>query len=244
MQVYIYILDIRISADASRRTIATKGSCMPSRYTRKTMATHCTLIQVIIIIIILRMRSACAEALQTYIYIYTHRESLVRNHEPCAKALGNNYIYVLDVRISADASRRTIATKGSCMPSRYTRKTMATHCTHIQVIIIIIILRMRCACAEALQTYIYIYIYTHRESLVRNHEPCAKALGNNVVMIPLRTEVCAGIIESVDSINRDERGFPLTQYITNGRISRARYTITHFKHHHRILRLISIGMSV
>ena len=63
---------------------------MPSRYTRKTMATHYTHIQVIIIIIILRMRSACAEALQTYIYIYTHRESLVRNHEPCAKALGNN----------------------------------------------------------------------------------------------------------------------------------------------------------
>ena len=29
------------------------------------------------------------------------------------------------------------------------------------------------------------------------------------------------IIESVDSINRDERGFPLTQYITNGRISHA-----------------------
>ena len=28
------------------------------------------------------------------------------------------------------------------------------------------------------------------------------------------------IIESVDSINRDERGFPLTQYITNGGISR------------------------
>ena len=27
-------------------------------------------------------------------------------------------------------------------------------------------------------TYIYIYIYTHRESLVRNHEPRAKALGN------------------------------------------------------------------
>ena len=31
------------------------------------------------------------------------------------------------------------------------------------------------------------------------------------------------IIESVDSISKDERGFPLTQYITNGRISRARY---------------------
>ena len=29
------------------------------------------------------------------------------------------------------------------------------------------------------------------------------------------------IIESVDSISRDGRGFPLTQYITNGRISRA-----------------------
>ena len=27
---------------------------------------------------------------------------------------------------------------------------------------------------------------------------------------------------------RDERGFPLTQYITNGGISRARNTITHF----------------
>ena len=30
------------------------------------------------------------------------------------------------------------------------------------------------------------------------------------------------VIESVDSISRDERGFPLTQYITNGRISRVR----------------------
>ena len=52
------------------------------------------------------------------------------------------------------------------------------------------------------------------------------------------------IIESVDSISRDERGFPLTQYITKGRISWARYTITHFKHHHRVLRLISYRMSV
>ena len=38
------------------------------------------------------------------------------------------------------------------------------------------------------------------------------------------------VIELVDSISRDERGFPLTQYITNGEISQARYTITHFKH--------------
>ena len=52
------------------------------------------------------------------------------------------------------------------------------------------------------------------------------------------------IIESVDSISKDERGFPLTQYITNGRISRGGYTFTHFKHHHRVLRLFSYSMSV
>ena len=52
------------------------------------------------------------------------------------------------------------------------------------------------------------------------------------------------IIESVDSINRDERGFPLTQYITNGGISSARNTSTDFKHNHRVLRLISNRMSV
>ena len=51
-------------------------------------------------------------------------------------------------------------------------------------------------------------------------------------------------IESVDSISKDERGFPLTQYITNGRISRGGYTFTHFKHHHRVLRVISYRMSV
>ena len=39
------------------------------------------------------------------------------------------------------------------------------------------------------------------------------------------------IIELVDSISRDEPDSPLTQYITNAGISRARYTITHFKHH-------------
>ena len=52
------------------------------------------------------------------------------------------------------------------------------------------------------------------------------------------------IIESVDSISRDEGDAPLMQYITNAGISRARYTITHFKHHHRVLRLISNRMSV
>ena len=52
------------------------------------------------------------------------------------------------------------------------------------------------------------------------------------------------IIQSVDSISRDERDAPLTQYITNAGITRARYTITHFKHHHHVLRLISNRMSV
>ena len=52
------------------------------------------------------------------------------------------------------------------------------------------------------------------------------------------------IIKSVDSVNRDERGFPLTQYITNGGISRAKNTITHFKHHHFVLQRISNRMGV
>ena len=52
------------------------------------------------------------------------------------------------------------------------------------------------------------------------------------------------IIESVDSISRDEPDSPLTQYITNAGISHARYTITHFKHHHRVLRLISNRISI
>ena len=52
------------------------------------------------------------------------------------------------------------------------------------------------------------------------------------------------IIESIDSMSRDEPDSPLTQYITNAGISRARYTITHFKHHHRVLQLISNRISV
>ena len=51
-------------------------------------------------------------------------------------------------------------------------------------------------------------------------------------------------INNTDSISNDERGFPLTQYITNGRISRGGYTFTHFKHNHRVLRLISYSMSI
>ena len=47
------------------------------------------------------------------------------------------------------------------------------------------------------------------------------------------------IIASVDSISRDEPDSPLTQYLTNAGIFRARYTITLFKHHHRVLWLIS-----
>ena len=63
------------------------------------------------------------------------------------------------------------------------------------------------------------------------------------VVVRRYTNILTIIIESVDSISKDERGFPLTQYITNGRISRARYTITHFKHYHRVLRLISYRVS-
>ena len=59
-----------------------------------------------------------------------------------------------------------------------------------------------------------------------------------------RTSRSNPIIESVDSISRDERGFPLTQYITNWRISRARYTTTHFEQHNRVLWPISNRMSV
>ena len=74
----------------------------------------------------------------------------------------------------------------------------------------------------------------------RNDVECAR------VRVPdPETSTCeVYIIESVDSINRDERGFPLTQYITSGGISRVGYTITHFKHHHRVLRRISNRMSV
>ena len=49
------------------------------------------------------------------------------------------------------------------------------------------------------------------------------------------------IIESVDSISRDELDAPLMQ---NAGITRARYTIMHFKQHNRVLWLISNQMSV
>ena len=64
-------------------------------------------------------------------------------------------------------------------------------------------------------------------------------------MIPLDIiEWVDSIIESVDSISRDEPDSPLMQYITNAGISRARYIITHCKHHRCVLRLISNRMSV
>ena len=72
---------------------------------------------------------------------------------------------------------------------------------------------------------------------------CDRYLAAILLPIVQHSKVDA-IIESVDSISRDERGFPLTQYITNGRISRARYTITHFKQHLRVLRLMSYRMNV
>ena len=68
------------------------------------------------------------------------------------------------------------------------------------------------------------------------------ANGCNIMIIFEKAAII--IIELVDSISRDERDVPLTQYITNAGISRARYIITNFKHHHRVLRLISNRISV
>ena len=65
-----------------------------------------------------------------------------------------------------------------------------------------------------------------------------------VAVTDLRLHHTCSIIESVDSISRDERDAPLMQYITNAGISRARYTIMHFEHHHRVLWLISNRTSV
>ena len=69
-------------------------------------------------------------------------------------------------------------------------------------------------------------------------------LGKSTVTFSLSLSLYIYIIEPVDSISRDEPDSPLTQYITNAGISHARYTITHFKHHHRVLRLISNRISV
>ena len=71
---------------------------------------------------------------------------------------------------------------------------------------------------------------------------CANYICAILVLLAYSHKYCAcinnqlyGIIESVDSISRDERDVPLTQYITNAGISRARNTSTRFKHHHRVL---------
>ena len=44
----------------------------------------------------------------------------------------------------------------------------------------------------------------------------------------------SSIIESVDFISTDELDALLMQYNTNTGLSRDRYTITHFIHHHRV----------
>ena len=62
--------------------------------------------------------------------------------------------------------------------------------------------------------------------------------------LSIHTSLRIYIIESVDYISRDNPDSPLTQYITNAGISRARYTTTHFKHHYRVLRLISNRISI
>ena len=62
----------------------------------------------------------------------------------------------------------------------------------------------------------------------------------NVSKVWYRSGAKIIIIESVDSISRDERDSPQTQYITNARIFYARYAITHFKHYHRVLQRFPI----
>ena len=60
----------------------------------------------------------------------------------------------------------------------------------------------------------------------------------------ITTVQCSQLKQYAQVISRDERDAPLTQYITNAGISRAGNTIAHFKHDHRVLRLISNRMSV
>ena len=95
------------------------------------------------------------------IYIYTHRESLVRNHEPCAKALGN-YTVLITRYTHQRRCLVQIATKGSCMPNlrgipeKPWRPIASTsnnyYLAHAQ--------RMRRSVTDI---YIYIYIYPSRE---------------------------------------------------------------------------------
>ena len=79
------------------------------------------------------------------------------------------------IRISADASRRLQLKAAACQTFEVYQENYGDP-LQVQVIIIII-LRMRRSVTD-IYIYIYIYIYIHLESLVRNHEPCAKALGN------------------------------------------------------------------
>ena len=79
------------------------------------------------------------------------------------------------------------------------------------------------------------------------HTPNAKYIiykQNFILIRQQRGGERGGDVNKVDSINRDEPDSPLTQYITNAGISRARYTITLFKHHHRVLQLIFNRISV
>ena len=67
-------------------------------------------------------------------------------------------------------------------------------------------------------TYIHTHIHTRQ---LQSPSLCACAPRVNYYKLFEALKLIR-IIELVDSINRDERGFPLTQYITNWGISRAR----------------------
>ena len=94
-------------------------------------------------------------------------------------------------------------------------------------------------------TYVRTYVsVTLRNVAVTSRRNVANQRSNVIIIARKEGGAWERIVESVDSMNRDERGYPLTQYITNGGISSARNTSTHFKHHYRVLRLISNRMSV
>ena len=68
---------------------------------------------------------------------------------------------------------------------------------------------------------------THRSSKIEgvNIAPTIRHRILSTTALHSIIESVDSIIESVDSISKDERRFPLTQYITNGRISCGRSTI-------------------
>ena len=60
------------------------------------------------------------------------------------------------------------------------------------------------------------------------------SLHRSPVMLHKASHLIIYVLTLYHRVSRDERDAPLTQYITNARITCARYTITHFKHNNII----------